>query len=610
MKSLRNHRRTIRESSRVVWGKAPCARSRHLRIESLEDRRLLTAAIGQPAIELFDVSPAVFVENQGQWPDESVRYAFHGTGANVLHTDTGPVFQLFEREAADSSHLAPQDEATSRGARRPLFLDEPEEVVTHTTQFSVTFDGANRVAPVGLDRAETVFNYYLGEQSNWRSNVPGYETVAYLGLYDGIDLLTFGRRDSLKYEFHVAPGADWRSIRISYEGIEGLWLDDDGALHVEPKKGTGPICAQHPPGRSGKLDLSPFSLAAAAAEGDSPIFAAQKSGQSPWGELVDEAPFIYQVVDGRQVEVSGAFTLIDADTYTFEVSGPYDPSAELIIDPELAWSTYLGGSGIDGGTDMIHGGDGIAVDAAGNVLVTGRTESSGWTAGGYDTTHNGGGSDAFVAKLSPNGGHLWSTYLGGNNLDWGTGIAVDAWGDALVTGRTESSGWTAGGCNTTHNGGGPDAFVAKLGPNGGHLWSTYLGGSDFDYGDGIAVDAWVAGGYDSTYNGGSRDAFVAKLGPNGGHLWSTYLGGNDDDWGYGIAVDASGNALVTGRTDESSGWTAGGYNTTYNGGGADAFVAKLPSSGPTAGTSGPRTSAETIGIGAMASRWTPRATRW
>jgi len=477
-------------------------------------------------------------------------------------------------------------------------LDEPEEVLTLTTQFSVSFDGANRVAPVGLDRAETVFNYYLGDQSNWHSNVPGYETVAYPGLYDGIDLLTFGRRDSLKYEFHVAPGADWRAIQISYEGIEGLWLDDGGALHVEAKKGTGPICRNGPEGASHKLDLSPFS---GVAEGDSPIFAAQKSGQSPgqesgqspWGELIDEAPFIYQMIAGQQVEVSGAFKLLDADTYTFEVSGPYDPSLELIIDPELAWSTYLGGSDIDGGSDMVHRGDGIAVDAAGNVLVTGRTESSGWTAGGYDTTHNGGGADAFVAKLSTNGGHLWSTYLGGNNLDWGDGIAVDAAGNVLVTGRTQSSGWTAGGYNTTHTGGGPDAFVAKLGPNGGHLWSTYLGGSDFDYGDGIAVDAlgnvlvagrtessgWVAGGYDSTYNGGSRDAFVAKLGPNGGHLWSTYLGGNNRDWGYGIAVDASGNALVTGRTDESSGWTAGGYNTTYNGGGADAFVAKLGPNG-------------------------------
>jgi len=335
--------RLFHPSARTPGDRSSQANIRRLGVELLEDRRLLSASLGQPAIELFDVSPALFVENQGQWPDESVRYAFHGDGATVLHTDAGPVFQLFsshlapqDEAADDSSHLAPQDEATSRGARRLL-----------STQFSVTFDGAERVEPVGLDRAETVFNYFLGEQSNWRSNVPGYATVAYPGLYDGIDLLTFGRRDSLKYEFHVAPGADWRAIQISYEGIQNLWLDAAGALHVETEL----------------------------------------------GELIDEAPYIYQEIAGQQVEVPGAFSLLDADTYTSEVTGPYDPSLELIIDPDLAWSTYLGGSGDDYGY-------GIAVDASGNALVTGETKSSGWTSGGYDTTYNGGYSDTFVAKIA------------------------------------------------------------------------------------------------------------------------------------------------------------------------------------------------------------------
>ncbi len=117
------------------------------------------------------------------------------------------------------------------------------------------------------------------------------------------------------------------------------------------------------------------------------------------------------------------------------------------------WSTYLGGSDYDAGW-------GIAVDSAGNVLVTGNTRSSGWVSGGFDTSHNGP-YDAFVAKLSPSGAHLWSTYLGGSNQDSGYGIAVDSAGNVLVAGYTESSGWVSGGFDTSYNGGG-DAFVGKI----------------------------------------------------------------------------------------------------------------------------------------------------
>jgi hypothetical protein len=164
------------------------------------------------------------------------------------------------------------------------------------------------------------------------------------------------------------------------------------------------------------------------------------------------------------------------------------------------------------------------VDSAGNVLVTGDTNSSGWVSGGFDTTY-GTGSDAFAAKLSPSGGHLWSTYLGDSSGDYGHGIAVDAAGNALVTGRTYSPGW-------------------------------------------------VSGGFDTTYDG-FLDAFVAKLSPSGGHVWSTYLGGSNDDFGNGIGVDSAGNVLVTGGTS-SSGWVSGAFDTTLDGG-EDAFVANIGS---------------------------------
>ena len=564
-------------------------------LEPLEPRLLLSGTAEDQALQLFNLSPALFVENQGQWADETVHYVHNGSGANVAMTDEGIEFQVFRPDQADSS--TNNDPAAGPGLHDRF---DPETHQNQMLQFSASFLGGNPVTPTGLQPSETLLNYFIGDQVNWREGVAAYEIVAYENLYPGIDLLTQGLRSNLKYEFHVAPGADASAIRVHYNGISGLSLADDGSLIV--------------------------NLGA------------------DWGALTDDAPFIYQTIDGQQVAVAGDFVLVDDSTYSFQVTGPYDPNRELVLDPDLAWSTYLGGSDTDYGYDIdvdssgntlvtgstrssgwvsggfdtsfnpstdafvvklspsgghlwstylggidYDGGHGIAVDPSGNVFMTGWTYSFGWVSGGFDTSYNGD-ADAFVAKLSPSGGHLWSTYLGGSGDDRGYDIALDSSDNALVTGGTGSSGWVLGGFDTSYNGNDYDAFVAKLSPSGGHLWSTYLGGSNWDFGCGIAVDPsssvlvtgytyssdWVSGGFDTSYNGGG-DAFVAKLSPSGGHFWSTYLGGSSGDDGYGIAVDPSGNALVTGDT-ASSGWVSGGFDTSGNGGN-DAFVAKLSPSG-------------------------------
>ncbi|GAH79476.1 unnamed protein product, partial [marine sediment metagenome] len=249
-------------------------------------------------------------------------------------------------------------------------------------------------------------------------------------------------------------------IQVSYEGIDGLFIDAEGALHV----------------------------------------------QTALGELIDDAPYIYQLIDGEQVEVAGVFELVDGDTYTFDITAAYDPTRELVIDPDLSWSTYLGGSSDDRGW-------GIAADGAGDVYVTGETKSAGWASGGFDTSHDGDW-DAFVARLSSAGGHLWSTYLGGSSNDFGFDVAADGAGGVYVTGETGSAGWASGGFDTSHN--------------------------------------------------GHYDAFVARLSSAGGHLWSTYLGGSSPDGGYGIAADGAGGAYVTGFT-RSPGWVSGGGDTSLNG---------------------------------------------
>ena len=486
----------------------PSARAHHLALfEALEPRLLLDGAVGQEAVELFATSPAVFIENAGQWADEAIRYAHLGSGGNVLHTTDGPVVQLFGAEEDGGAAV------------------------------SVRFDGAAAVNPAGQDLAGGYYNFYVGEQADWRSGVAGYETVAYEGLYAGVDLLTWGLPDGMKYEFRVAAGADPAQIEMTYTGADALYVKK-GDLHVA----------------------------------------------TSLGELVDDAPVAWQVKpNGKQRNLKAKFELVDADTVAFTLRRKALPGLEMVIDPNLAWGTFLGGADSDSGY-------GVAADTADNVLVAGRTDSGGWVSGGFDTGQNGD-SDAFVAKLTSTGAHLWSTYMGGTESDRAEGVAVDGSNNVFVAGLTYSAGWAAGGWDTTHNGG-IDAFAAKLTSAGTHSWSTYLGGSGTEMGHGIAVDGvgnvlvvgetashgWTAGGYDTTYNGG-YDAFAVKLTNAGAHTWSTYIGGTARDDGCGVAVDGANNVVVVGDTGSGAAdWCVGGYDTTYNGS-VDAFVVKLSSAG-------------------------------
>ena len=342
-------------------------------------------------------------------------------------------------------------------------------------------------------------------------------------------------------------------VHVHYDGIEGLYVDTQGVLHV----------------------------------------------QTALGELTDAAPFIYQQIGGRQVPVSGKFRLIDADTYAFTITGPYDASQELVIDPNLSWSTYVGGSGEDWGT-------GVAVDGAGNALVTGWTTSTDFS-GANNSYH--GDYDVFVAKISSSGTLLWATYVGGSGIDYSYGIAVDSQGNALVTGITGSSDFS--GANNSYQGTW-DTFVAKVTSTGTLAWATYLGG---DGGNGIAVDSAgnaLVTGYvyyrelfpvaTNTFQGGTNDAFVAKVDSSGNFVWATYLGGSGNGQGYGIAVDSQGNALVTGSTT-STNFSAPTIATS-----AAPPTPSWPRSIAAARWPGPPTWAGAAATRATASPWTVRAT--
>ena len=231
----------------------------------------------------------------------------------------------------------------------------------------------------------------------------------------------------------------------------------------------------------------------------------------------------------------------------------------------------------------------VAVDHQGNLIVAGTSFSAGWPSGGFDTTWGGEG-DAYVAKFSPDGQHLWSTYLGGESDDGAAALAVDDEGYVYVAGWTRCSGWVSGGYDTTYGGAG-DGFLAKLSPEGDYLWATYLGGSNWDGVSALCLTSdgklfvagttsssgWIRKGFDTTYNGGAFDGFAALLTTDGEFLWSTYLGGTGWDYGYAVAADETG-LYVAGKTS-SSNWVAKGFDLTYAGGNFDGYLVRLSATG-------------------------------
>jgi len=478
-----------------------------------------TKAITEQAARALDLSPAVFVENKGQW-DERIRYGFDGKGVRVSFTDAGPVFQML-------------------GA-----TGDKEQQETAQAVFSATFAGATQVRPVALEQASAQVNYYIGsDPAKWRPGVASYKKIVYKGLYDGIDLYTWGKRCGLKYEFHVAPGADWRQVVVRYDGTEKLSIDGKGALHI----------------------------------------------RTALGEMVDDAPVVYQEAASGRHEIQSRFRLVGETAYGFEVTDSVDAGLPLVLDPNLDWGSYLGGSAQEWGLA-------ITCDSTGNAYVAGWTQSQDFpAAGGFITSRPGGEFDGFVAKVTPKGALEWASYLGGTDVDVCSGIACDSTGDAWVTGSTSSADFpTVGGFQGYGGNGLEDVFVARITRGGALAWASYLGGSNNEEGFAITCDstgdAWVTGWTGSAdfpvpggspYSSAYDDAFAARITPGGALVWATCLGGSGEERGNGIACDSTGNAWVAGGTTSTDFPTPGGFSTELRGDG-DAFVAKITPSGTVA----------------------------
>ncbi|QQS48740.1 MAG: SBBP repeat-containing protein [Acidobacteriota bacterium] len=412
--------------------------------------------------------------------------------------------------------------------------------------------GNTKARGKGLEKNPGSVSYFIGgDRSKWRTGVESWGRISYEEVYPGIDLTFYGTQEQLEYDFTLEPGSSPERIRLAWTGIDRILIDEGGALVVE----------------------------------------------SAGEKIRQPRPVVYQEFGGRKRFVGGSYRLFPNNRVGFEI-GDYDEMRPLIIDPVMIYSTFIGGSNYDDATIM-------TTDAAGNIYLAGYTKSfdlpviSAVQPARAETSPPYCGAEgcweAFVAKLDPGATRLiFMTYLGGTKDDFGFGLAVGPGGDVYVTGWTESSDFpvTAGAVQPYYKGV-IDVFVTRLSADGQRLvYSTYLGGSYYDWAYSLAVDgagaAYLTGQTESDdfpcvnpYQAelsGYRDvdAFVAKLSPDGGALqYSTYLGGHNEDAGNAIAVDAEGCAYLTGSTFSNDFPVTDGAWQTKSGGSYDVFVTKF-----------------------------------
>ena len=467
----------------------------------IPDKLAAAAFLRQPVTEGVKTVPFAFIRNQGQ-VDRQVQYYINGAGSNIYFTKGGVTLDFVYRERGPA--LLDDDEPEmSRGFKRYAFSMNP-------------VNPGRDVRLEGVQRLAAKVSYLKSDkESKWLTDVPGYERMVYRDVYKGIDLLFYGREQMLNYDFIVRPFADPSKIMVSFQGVDGIRVDREGNLVIS----------------------------------------------TPVGDFVQRKPFLYQVIDGKRVQVDGRFkihrTKLGERFSGFNV-GDYDPSHELVIDPALVFSTYIGGNG----ADWIRG---IAMDSEGYIYIAGGTSAGNFptTVGAFQEKYSLN-QDIFVAKITPDAGSLvYATYVGGNQMDYAYKIALTGQGNACITGLTKSEDFPIKvPYQETYGGGDTDAFVTKLTSDGSGLeFSSYLGGSGADWGRGIEVDAsgmiYVMGDTTSTdyptevpyqsTNHGERDIFVAKMSTDGTKLiFSTYLGGSNHDWGRGATLDSAGNIYITG----------------------------------------------------------------
>jgi PKD repeat protein len=476
--------------------------------------------------------PLLFIQNEGQY-DDNVSYQTQSSPEQVI--------TVFENGIEFSQ--SPQNNGT---APEPVFM---------------MLDGANKdTRIISLNQVNGTANFMYGpDPSTWVKDVKVSTAVEYSEVYPGINLTLSGKEGVLKSEFTLKPGADPSAIVLQYQGQDSLVLNQT----------TGDLIIR-------------------------------TAGR----EIYDEAPYAFQEINGSRSQVNCSYTIGENNTVTFTV-GSYDPTKILVIDPVMRYSLYFGGNGRDQGNS-------IAVDNSGFAYFIGTTWSDhlkyfksqnqsqmsaqGLAPGSVQPYFGGGDKDAFVIKINPDGTELiYITYIGGSGTDEGTGLVIDKEGFTYITGGTNSRDLPVKNAFRDKNSGGYDVWVMKLDPNGKDVsFSTYLGGTDDDFGYAIAIDStknvfvtgqtksWnfpVVNRYQLSPFGGLGDAFITKLTPEGKAIvYSNFIGGSAYETGSAVSVDPNGYACIVGQTESPNFPTIKPYQSNFKGS-FDAFVTKFDPEG-------------------------------
>ncbi|HLV87841.1 MAG TPA: choice-of-anchor D domain-containing protein [Candidatus Sulfotelmatobacter sp.] len=504
-----------------------------------------TNPVPKPATSDYGKLPLLFVQNQGQ-TDSQVKYFSNGPGYDVFLTSGQMVLRLSPSQptpGATKPTTGPQPTMGNAHISTSSHVSVPTPTANTTVAFKLV-GARNNPEVVGEKLQVTKANYFVGnDRKKWHTNVPTYGQVRYKNVYPGIDLVYYGNQRQIEYDFDLSPGADASKIQFDIQGADNVTVDGDGNLVL--KKGSG--------------------------------------------ELRFQAPAVYQESQGQRSKVAGSYALSGANRVGFVIAN-HDSSKALVIDPVLVYSTFLGGRAFDYP-------QGIAVDSIGNAYVVGQTNSPDFplaTLGNLTPSQ----TYVFLSKLDVSGTTLlWADYVcGTSGNDWPAGVAVDSQGSAYITGVANSTDFpTVNPFQATQNGN-SDAFLSKVSADGSTLvYSTYIGGSNWDQPSGIAVDstglatiagtttsqdfplqnAFQASISPSQYSYWGNYGFVSKFSADGTSLvFSTYLAGSQINLNYcncapssninGIAVDSVGNVYVAGSTDTTDfPVSQGAYGTTY-----------------------------------------------
>ena len=452
--------------------------------------------------------PTAFMPNPGMW-DEAVRFRTLGTAGVIsfgLHEVLLPL--------ATSG----QARVLLDGLRKADMTAAPEPA-----QLRLRFEGANPAAAVvGADRLAGVVNYFIGsDPTRWHAAIPTYASVVYRELYTGVDLIYRSGEGALKGAYIVAPGADPGQIRWRYEGATGVKLSQGELL----------------------IGADPASASVA---------------------LVERRPVAWQIVAERRTAVSVRYLMHRDGSIGFSL-GRYDPTAPLVIDPTLDYSTYAGNVACQGSYHM-------ALDTANKVYLTGIADTRNPPTGGACAEQKY--YDIFVTKLDPAltgvNQHIYTTFIGGRDFDLADGIGVDAAGKAYLAGYSGSDNFptTVSALLPTFKGGHFDGVVVQLSPTGTIQYATYLGGSNFEEVFSASVSSaglvavtgfssstdfpTTANAYQRTLH--NSDAFVSVLDPaqsgNASLVYSTFFGGTKGDEGYAVEL-MNGLIYLAGTTNST-----------------------------------------------------------